>query len=568
MGAAGAIVHRNPRSAQWNYSRLVEEVEIAYGPSSEHAAAVAIELRQRVRKPGESLHLLRDDIYEKVSVAYSDRTERKQDGIGVEVFTHAIGDTEIVQKLLEKRPLTLAQAYDIARRYETTKRAASHVTSLTHAGVHGLSERKPRTAVVREGVERGEAEVVGTTPAMGFKQTVPERQRMLASWRGYKDIKWEEIRCHNCTGIGHMKRNCPSPRKATRGQSSAVAHNSSEPTAIHFKTQSIHLTFHGLDICAVLDSGARKSVLPLQLYDAIHPDTRTPLQPSVVKTLLGVGPGDIPVIGEVYVPVQINNRQVNVHFLVADVASEEALLGHPFLAHAQARLDFRSNCITLFGEEVPYFQVMGTSKTRGVRVARTVVVEAGLEYVVRGNTHLKDHIKGEVMLSPTRGFVEKYKVLVARVLVEAQPFKGVPLRIFNPGNTAVTIRRGAIAGFLQPAEALEPANTTASAQMSGQPTIPQHLQELYEQSATELNPDEQLQLSQLLRTYGSLFSTGPGDLGRTSLVQHDIMTQSGAAVKQPPRRMAREKQQDADKQVKQSLEVGLARRSLTHSDGT
>lgn len=152
MGAAGVIVHRNPRSAQWNYSHLVEEVEIAYGPSSEHAAAVAIEFRQRVRKPGESLHLLRDDIYEKVSVAYSDRTEREQDGIGVEVFTHAIGDMEIVQKLLEKRPLTLAQAYDIARRYETTKRAASHVTSLTHAGVHGLSERKPRTAVVREGV--------------------------------------------------------------------------------------------------------------------------------------------------------------------------------------------------------------------------------------------------------------------------------------------------------------------------------------------------------------------------------------------------------------------------------
>lgn len=39
------------------------------------------------------------------------------------------------------------------------------------------------------------------------------------------------------------------------------------------------------------------------------------------------------------------------------------------------------------------------------------------------------------------------------------------------------------------------------------------------------------------------------------------MTQSGAAVKQPPRRMTREKQQDADKQVKQSLEAGLARRS-------
>lgn len=56
-----------------------------------------------------------------------------------------------------------------------------------------------------------------------------------------------------------------------------------------------------------------------------------------------------------------------------------------------------------------------------VRVARTVVVEAGLEYVVRSNTRLKDYLPGEVMMSPTKGFVEKYKVLVARVLVKVQP---------------------------------------------------------------------------------------------------------------------------------------------------
>jgi len=71
VGAAGAVIHRIPRSSQWDYCHLVEEMEIAYGPSSEHAAAVAIELRQRVRKMGEAFHVLRDDIYGKVSVAYS-----------------------------------------------------------------------------------------------------------------------------------------------------------------------------------------------------------------------------------------------------------------------------------------------------------------------------------------------------------------------------------------------------------------------------------------------------------------------------------------------------------------
>lgn len=59
----------------------------------------------------------------------------------------------------------------------------------------------------------------------------------------------------------------------------------------------------------------------------------------------------------------------------------------------------------------------------------------------------------------------------------------------------------------------------------------------------------------------AVFSTGPNDIGRTSLVQHDIMTQPGVPVKQPLPRMALEKQQSADQQIQQSLEGGLARRS-------
>lgn len=65
VGAAGAILHKNPRSSQWDNSHLVEEMEMACGQSSEHVAAVAIELRQCVRKVGEALHSLRDDIYGK-----------------------------------------------------------------------------------------------------------------------------------------------------------------------------------------------------------------------------------------------------------------------------------------------------------------------------------------------------------------------------------------------------------------------------------------------------------------------------------------------------------------------
>ncbi|KAM3623655.1 uncharacterized protein V6R79_013858 [Siganus canaliculatus] len=507
VGAAGAIVQRNPQSFQWDYSRLVEEMEMAYGPSSEHAAAVAIELRQRVRKLGEALHVLRDDIYDKVSAAYSDRTEAEQDAIGVEVFTNTVGDAEIVQKLLEQRPRTLAQAYDIARRHETTKRAAAYVTGLMHSGAHSMTERRPRAAVVRE-VTEARVETAASSPAATWEPRPPNTHYSPRHWRSHKDINRDEVRCHNCSGLGHMKRDCPSPRKATRPRASVTAPDGPEPAVLHLNARgqemSVHIRVHEVEVCAVLDSGARKSVLPLCHYNAIRPDIRPPLQPSIVKTLLGVGPGDVPVLGETHIPVQINSRQVDVHFLVANISGDEALLGHPFLCQAQACLDFGNHRIMLFGEEVPYFHQQRQPKTHAVRVARTVVLEAGQEYVVRGNTHLRGPVKGEVLLSPTRGFVERHRLLVARVLVEAQSLKTVPFRIFNPGNAAVTVKEGAIAGFLQSAQALQPTETGTQHEMTfnSPPTVPEHLQELYAQSSPELSAEDQHQLAQLLSTYG------------------------------------------------------------------
>ena len=52
VGAAGSIVHKNPRSYQWEYERIVEEMEITYGPFLGHAAALHVELRQRVCEGG------------------------------------------------------------------------------------------------------------------------------------------------------------------------------------------------------------------------------------------------------------------------------------------------------------------------------------------------------------------------------------------------------------------------------------------------------------------------------------------------------------------------------------
>ena len=101
-GQAGSIVHKNSHALRWSYSRIVWEVDCAYGPVSDHAATLSMELRERVRGVDEPLHSLRDDISEKVSIVYGDCTEAEQDRIGVEIFRNALKDSDLVQKLLEK----------------------------------------------------------------------------------------------------------------------------------------------------------------------------------------------------------------------------------------------------------------------------------------------------------------------------------------------------------------------------------------------------------------------------------------------------------------------------------
>uniref|UniRef100_A0AAV2LRT2 Uncharacterized protein n=1 Tax=Knipowitschia caucasica TaxID=637954 RepID=A0AAV2LRT2_KNICA len=411
----------NPNSANWSYEHIVKEVDAAYGPQSEHAAAVGIELRQRVRKQGETMHTLRDDIYEKVAIVYGDRTEREQDCVAVEIFTNAMTDADIIQKLLEEKPRTLACAYDIAHRYETTKRAARAVTQMMRLGL-GPRGSAARAAVVLEDAPASE---------------------------------------------------CDQP------------------------------------------------------------------------------------------------RTTDVNFIMADTArSTEVILGHPFLRQSNACLDYGRREISLFNVKVPRYDpnYQPAAAAHVVRIARTTVLEPGREYVVPGSASLRSQTGGDLMLSPTKAFIEKHCVLVAHAVVQPLKSAGIPIRVFNPGSTPVTLKRGTVAGVLQPAEVvatLESAPTLPPSKPGpiNSVSVPSHLQVMYGESCSILSEGDCNKLAHLLHSYADIFSTGPTDLGRTNIVQHDIQTLPGPPVKQPPRRMAADKQLAADQQLQQSLDAGVAQPS-------
>lgn len=88
-------------------------------------------------------------------------------------------------------------------------------------------------------------------------------------------------------------------------------------------------------MCALLDSGARRNVLPLPHVDSIPTEFRPPLQPSTAMVLQGIGPGFLTALGEATLPMHMGNETTDVNFIIANITeSTEVILGHPFLLQA------------------------------------------------------------------------------------------------------------------------------------------------------------------------------------------------------------------------------------------
>ena len=123
-------------------------------------------------------------------------------------------------------------------------------------------------------------------------------------------------------------------------------------------------------------------------------------------------------------------------------------------------------------------------------------------------------------------------------------------------------------GCLQPAYSvsdMDPEVLEAKIQMlseddSDSLEVPAHVQSVFDDAAKGLSRSEQFRLAALLRAFSDVFSTGPDDIGRTDLVEHEIILKEGAnqPLKQPSRRMGREKQESAEQQIKDNCQRGLA----------
>ena len=89
------------------------------------------------------------------------------------------------------------------------------------------------------------------------------------------------------------------------------------------------------------------------------------------------------------------------------------------------------------------------------------------------------------------------------------------------------------------------------------------LHELYSRSCDGLNPDQQVELARLIDRHLTCFSTSPTDLGRTSILKHEIDTGDAQPVKTPPRRPPMAFEGEQERVIQQQLDAGVFRPSTS-----
>ena len=142
------------------------------------------------------------------------------------------------------------------------------------------------------------------------------------------------------------------------------------------------------------------------------------------------------------------------------------------------------------------------------------------------------------ILEPEMLFMERRGVLIARSVhsVSAEKERSL-VRILNPTQAPVTVHQNEKLGVLQPLEpALEAATIEEAKAKPPQEEVKKAVQQL--QSRTQgLSEIEKADLEALLFKYSDVISLHSHDLGRTSVVRHNIKTEGATPIKQPPRRL-------------------------------
>lgn len=324
------------------------------------------------------------------------------------------------------------------------------------------------------------------------------------------------------------------------------------------------LTIDKFECVALIDTGAARTILDERVFEWLGRETEKLSECSLV---FSSATGEkFKSLGSAVVTLCMNGECVSHELVVAKLSAPYVLLGNDFFEKYDCVLHMGDGVMTWRGTQVWLEKAPGFLPSCRVVMAEDTVVQGGSEILVEGRLSRSWDcgLEGAVpVLESTHSFQQEFGSQGVALLpgVVAPEGQRVSMLLRNTGTLPATIPGGKLVGLLCPAEGTDTAMSVSACDAGGpdQPftgSLPPHLEHLIEDTEG-LSSEQKQRVRVLLWEYQDIFIKDDEPPGRTTAIEHRILTKTDEAIKVRPRRMPLAKRQIAEDEVKKMLAQGI-----------
>ena len=224
-------------------------------------------------------------------------------------------------------------------------------------------------------------------------------------------------------------------------------------------------------------------------------------------------------------------------FVVANIGSDGLLGAEALQSYLPHQLDLRTCQLWADGWSTLQLHQQRLTPDLDGLLTTSVVIPSDSEIVANFSVSgIRPH--GCALVEPARCLTEEYGVMVGHTLVDASSGSSSVL-IVNPNAEVVVLPGLTLIGKLVPVAAISVAIEDMGPPNDRPAALPEYLEEIVKGSHPSLGDAGRHFLRDLLFRYRHV-SPAPGEpvTGRTTTVQHDIITTDARPVRCGPRRLA------------------------------
>ena len=209
-----------------------------------------------------------------------------------------------------------------------------------------------------------------------------------------------------------------------------------------------------------------------------------------------------------------------------------------------------------------------------VKLRRRVCIPARHELCVSGAVRARPQpdVQCDAVFTPDAGPMFRYGYVAAHAVVRCGVQGDVPVRLLNTSDRDVVVPRGTRLGSLSPTALDCDAAEVCAVGSTEEPRGENSWDELGSESdlydvlhidESRLTADQRQQVRGLLHRHRHVFAMSSAELGRTSLMEHQIDTGDATPIFQPPRRLPWHQRQEAHTIVDTMLQQGVVSESTS-----